>query len=354
MTGQLVDQLRLKSTFTVYDCHCEGDVEKVVTSGLPELPKGTVFNKMKHLREHHDPIRKFFLCEPRGSMIQSVNFIVPSEHPDAVAGFIIAESEEYPAMSGGNTMSVATVMLKSGMIPITEPMTRFKLESPAGLIDIECDCTGGRIGRVRIVNQPAFVYCLDQEIDVPGFGKVLVDVAYGGMTYAIVKADQFGFDLDPSEGRRLSDLGQVIKAAAAAQIPTEHPENPEIAGITQTMFIKPIERNETGLISKNAVIVSPGRVDRCPCGTGTSARLAVMHARKQISIGEKFVHKSLIDSTFVSEVTREAKVGNYDGVVPAMSGQAWITAVGNYILEDDDPYPTGYIISDTWPMKTTD
>ena len=354
MPGQFDRRVRLKARFTAYDCHCEGDVETVVTSGLPELPAGPVFQKMKYLRRHHDDIRRFFLHEPRGSVVRSVNFIVPSEHPQAVAGYIVAESEEYPAMSGGNTVSVATVLLKTGMVPITEPVTRFTLEAPAGLIGIECDTADGRIGAVRLVNRPAFVYCLDRVIEVPGLAPLPVDVAFGGMTYVLVDAAHFGFELVPSEGRTLCEVGQAVKRAAAEQIPVSHPENPEIAGITQTLFRSPAVRAQSGLHSRNAVVVSPGRIDRCPCGTGTSARLAVLHARGRISVGEPFLHRSLIDSAFSSEITELVRVGPYEAVVTAMSGRAWITAACDYVLEADDPFPAGYRIADTWPMDGDD
>lgn len=337
------------SIFTAYDCHCEGDVEKVVVDGLPQLPRGTAFEKMKFFRKNHDNIRLFFLREPRGSMIQSVNFIVPTENPEAAAAYIIAEAEEYPEMSGGNTISVATTMLKTGMIPITGPITRFKLEAPAGLIAIECDTSNKKVGAVRFINQLSFAYCLNKTIQLPGFGDLVVDVGYGGMTYAIVGAEQFGFDLITSEGRRLSDLGQEIKAAAAAQIPVTHPINPEFPGITQTMFVTPVIRSGQRVESKNAVIVSPGRIDRCPCGTGTSARLAVMHAKGEIEVRERFTHRSLIDSTFIGDIVATTTVGPYSAIISAVSGRAWITAKCSYILEADDPYPAGYAIADTWP-----
>ncbi|WP_202799439.1 proline racemase family protein [Mesorhizobium amorphae] len=345
---------QINARFTAYDCHCEGDVEKVVISGLPELPEGTAFEKMKFFRDHHDGLRRFFLREPRGSMIQSVNFIVPTENPAAVAAYIIAEAEEYPEMSGGNTISVATTLLKTGIVPITGPITRFKLEAPAGLIEIECDTSGGKVGSVRFTNQPAFAYCTGRTIHLSNFGDLIVDVGYGGMTYAIVDARQFGFELRASEGRRLSDLGQEIKAAAAAQIPVSHPLNAELPGITQVMFVDPVTRSSHGAESKNAVIVSPGRVDRCPCGTGTSARLAVMHAKGEIGVGQAFAHRSLIDSVFMGEILSTTTVGPYSAIVSAISGRAWITAECVYMLEDDDPYPTGYTISDTWPEMNQD
>ncbi len=349
LNNLLSDKVTATEIYTVYECHCEGDIEKVVTDGLPELPAGTMIEKLNYFRQHHDNIRQFFLHEPRGGMAHCVNFIVPSDNPAAAYGFLIGESEEYPLMSGGNTISVATVLLKSGMIPATEPVTRFTLESPAGLIDIECDCQEGRIGRVKLINQPAFVHCLDRIIEVPDIGKISVDVAWGGMNYAITDARQFGFELIPSEGKQICDLGKVIKTAAHEQIAAQHPEIAETTPITQTMFTLPVKKSAEGLVSKNAVVVSPGRIDRCPCGTGTSARLAVMHVRGKIGVGENFVHHSIIDTTFHTGIISETKVGTFDAVIPAISGQSWIMGVGQWILEHDDPLPTGYTISDTWP-----
>ena len=192
MTEHLSDLVSIEKSYTVYQCHCEGDIEKVVTTGLPELPKGSMLEKMSYFRQHHDDIRQYFLHEPRGGMTHCVNFIVPSDNPKAEFGFIIGESEEYPLMSGGNTISVATVLLKSGMIPVTDPVMCFTLESPAGLIEIECDCSNDQIGRVKLVNQPAFVFCLDSVIDVPDFGKINVDVmAPGGKIYSTLPGNQY-------------------------------------------------------------------------------------------------------------------------------------------------------------------
>ncbi len=351
MNHNFLNNSQWKSNYTVFDCHCEGDVEKVVTEGLPELPIGTVFEKMLFFRKNYDDIRLFFLHEPRGSMIQSVNFIVPTNHPDAVYGYIIAESEEYPVMSGGNTISVATVLLKSGLVPMTGEVTKFILESPAGLINIECDTKHGQVGPIKVTNKPAFVYCLDKIIDVPGFGSIKVDVAYGGMTYVLADASDFGVKLLPEEGQKLSELGQILKVATNSQISTQHPETPTISGVTQSLFAGGISRINGRIVSRNAVVVSPGRIDRCPCGTGTSARLAVLHAKKKITQGELFEHMSLIGTVFKSSIISKTSVGHFDAVITKIEGQAWITAVSNYVLEHDDPFPTGYKVSDTWPFK---
>ena len=340
--------MRWKRSFTVYGCHCEGEVCNVITGGVETVPGATMFDKMKYFRENCDDTRKLILFEPRGSVNHNANIIFPSEIPEAAAGFIILETTEYPVMSGGNVMAVASVLLKTGVIPVEEPVTRFKLESPAGLIDVECECRENRVYSVRFVNQPAFVYYLDASVDVPDIGRITVDVAYGGMTYVIVKADDIGVRLRPEDGRLLCDLGERIKTAAAEQLETIHPLNPEIAGITQTLFAGSIAKTERGLESTNAVVVRPGRLDRCPCGTGTSARLAVLHSRGLIGVGESFIHKSVIGTEFVSDIVETLKVGPYDAVVPAMSGRCWISFHSEYGLEEDDPFPAGYKIGDLW------
>lgn len=339
----------VNAQFTVYECHCEGDIERVVVDGLPDTPAGSMYEKMAHLREHHDDLRRFFLNEPRGAVTHSVNYIVPSDHPNADGGYVICESEQYPEMSGGNTMTVATVLLKSGAIPIAGDRTRFTLESPAGLIGLDVDTRDGRIGAVTITNQPAFVYELGATVDVEGFGPVTVDVAYGGMTYAVVDAAALGLPLTPEAGADLVVAGERIKAAAADAIPVTHPENPDLPGITQTLFAGPLEPTADGLRSRNAVIVSPGRIDRCPCGTGTSARLAILHARGELGVGDPFIHESIIGTEFASEIVDTTTVDPYPAVVPTLSGRAWVTGVGTWIREADDPLPTGYRITDTWP-----
>jgi proline racemase len=261
---------------------------------------------------------------------------------------VIAESTEYPAMSGSNTICTATVLLETGMIPMTEPVTELVLEAPAGLIRLQCQCEDGKVTGVRFTNQPAFAYHLDAKIEVEGIGTVTVDVAWGGMAYAIVSAAALGFSLTPDEGRDLCVQGQLIKQAAAEQLTAVHPENPGFAGITQTEFAGPLRREDGTLTSRNAVVVSPGRLDRSPCGTGTCARLAVMHARSEIAVGETFVHESVIGSRFFSSIDAVTSVGSYPAVVPSVTGQAWITELCQVGYDPSEPFPAGYTLSDTW------
>lgn len=333
---------------TVVGCHAEGEVGNVVTGGVFAIPGETMFDKMIYLEEHRDDIRRLCLFEPRGSANHSVNIIVPPCDEGAQMGYVIAESTEYPAMSGSNTMCVATVLLETGILPMTEPVTELTLEAPAGLIRVRCECSRGKVTRVEFVNQPAFANHLDKHIEVAGVGTLTVDVGYGGMTYVIVDAKSLGFQISPDEARELCELGQIIKAAAADQLPSPHPVNPLIKGITQTLFAGPLTREDGTLRSRNTVVVSPGRCDRSPCGTGTSARLAVLHAKGQIRPGERFIHESIIGSKFESHIVATTTLGTVDAVVPSISGQAWITHVSQVGVDPTDPFQTGFTLSDTW------
>ncbi|HDR9173107.1 TPA: proline racemase family protein [Burkholderia vietnamiensis] len=345
--------MRWNKTFTMVGCHAEGEVGNVVTGGLFDVPGGTMFEKMLHLEEHADQLRKICLFEPRGAVNHNINFILPPCDPRAQMGYVIGESTEYVAMSGSNTMCVATVLLETGILPMQEPVTELVLEAPAGLIRVRCDCAGGKVTRVEFTNQPAFVAHLDAQIEIAGMGSVTIDVAYGGMTYALVDAGRLGFAITPDEARELCEVGQKIKAAAVEQLPFTHPLNPLIKGVTNTQFMGPLTRENDTLFARNTVIVSPGRCDRSPCGTGTSARLAVLHARNMIEPGEVFVHESITGSRFDSRIAGTTKVGEIDAVVPVVSGQAWITAISQIGVDPTDRFQTGFTVADTW-LETVD
>jgi proline racemase len=342
--------MRFKRMITVVGVHTGGELNEVITGGVLDVPGTTMFDKMMWLQTNGDDLRQFLLNEPRGRITQCVNLVLPSTAPRAAAGFVIMESDYYVPMSGSNTICTATALLETGMIPMQEPVTHFTLEAPAGLVDITAECRDGKCLNVTFKNVPAFVFGLDQTIDVPGLGTLTIDVAYGGMIYALVDAAALGFAIVPAEARTLVELGERIKRAAAEQYPTVHPENPAINTINQTLFYGPVHQSETGKRSRNTVVVSPGRLDRSPCGTGTCARLAVMHARGQLAVGERFVHESIIGSEFVGTIVETATVAGRPAIVPAITGPAWITAFHQYVLDPSDPFPTGYILPDTWPV----
>lgn len=341
--------MRFSRMVTVVGVHAEGEPNEVITGGVLNVPGTTMFEKMRHLETRADELRQFLLHEPRGKVSQCVNLVLTSSHPEADAGFVIMEPASYPPMSGTNTICTVTALLETGMIPMREPVSELTLEAPGGLVRVKAACRDGKCERVTFRNVPSFVFGLDQKVEVEGLGTLTVDVAYGGMIYVLVDAEALGFAVQPSEARDLVEVGERVKRAAAAQLPAVHPENPEIHTINQTLFAAPLRRMEGALTARNGVIVSPGRLDRSPCGTGTTARLAVMHARGQIDVGERFVHESIIGTKFTGEVLETLEVGGTAGVRVAISGRAWITALHQYVLDPSDPFPTGYRLNDTWP-----
>ncbi len=341
--------MRWTQVLNVVDVHCGGENARVVTGGIGDVPGETVFDKRAHLIEHRDDLRLRLLQEPRGGVIHSADFVLPSRHPEAQLGYVIAESSEYPVMSGSNTICVTTALLETGMLPMVEPVTHLTLESAAGLIRVECTCADGKVTSVRFTNQPAFAHHLAAPVEVPGLGTVTVDVAWGGMAYVLVDAAGLGFALTPDEGRDLCVVGEAVKRAAAEQLTAVHPEHPEFPGITIVEWTGPLTRTPDGVLTAvNAVVVSPGRLDRSPCGTGTSARLAVMHARGQVGVGEDFVHTSIIGSRFDSRIESLTSVGGVPAVVPSVAGQAWITQLCQVGVDPSDPFPNGYVLADTW------
>ncbi len=342
--------MRTTRALRVVGVHAEGEVGNVIVGGFGQIPGETMLDKRNHLATQRDWIRQLILAEPRGQVARNANIILPSSHPEADAGYVIMESIEYPVMSGSNTICVATVLLETGMLDAVEPVTRLVLESPAGLIPVECQVRDGKVTAVRFTNQPAFTYHLDAPVEVDGLGTVTVDVAWGGMAYVVLDARRFGLSITPDEARDICALGERIKIAAAEQLDAVHPTHPEFPGITICEFTLPPERVDGVLTAKNTVVVSPGRCDRSPCGTGTSARMALMHARGELAVGEPFVHTSIIDSRFECRIESTTTVGGVPAVVTSIAGQAWITDLTTLVLDPTDPYPGGYRLTDTWPL----
>lgn len=305
--------------------------------------------KRDHLIAHDDWLRTTLLFEPRGSAAHHANLLVRPTRPEADMGYIVIEPTEYPAMSGSNTMCVATVLLETGILPMSEPTTVLTLEAPGGIIRVDCSCSDGKVTRASLLNQPSFVYHLDAQIEVPGLAApITVDVAWGGMTYVLVDAAALGFQMVPAEARRICELGERIKRAAAQQLPVRHPTVQGMTGISQTLFCGPLTTTARGLESTNAVVISPGRIDRSPCGTGSSARLAVLRAKGKIDVGQSFWHHSIIGTTFETSVDSLTTVGTTQAIVPRIAGQAWITGTRQAGVHPTDPFASGHTVGDLW------
>ncbi len=350
--------MRLATMIAAVDLHACGEPGRVIVGGVLDVPGRTMFEKMQHLAAHADGLRKRMLREPRGYPAANCNLILPPTRPEADAGFVIMEQVEYPGMSGTNTICVTTALLETGMLPMREPVTELVLEAPAGLVGVRAECANGKVTSVTFRNVPAFAVHLDATVEVPQLGAVTVDVAYGGMFYVIADAAPFGLRLTPDEGRDIVRIGEMIKAATQEQLPVVHPENAGIAGVTIAQLSGPPSRPDAH--RKNAVIVSTGKlewdrpttwtgaIDRSPCGTGTCAKMAALHAKGQLRIGEPFRHEGILGTIFAGRLVEETAIGSYRAVVPEITGRAWITGFAQYVQDADDPFPEGFTVGDIW------
>ena len=329
-------------------CHAAGEVGDVIVGGVASPPGETLWEKRTFI-EQDVTLRDFVWNEPRGGVFRHVNLLVPPVNPKAQAAWIIMEPEDTPPMSGSNSMCVSTVLLETGIIEMTEPVTNLVLEAPGGLVDVEAHCADGKVTKVSVTNVASFADQLDVELDVDGIGKIRVDTAFGGDSFVLVDAGQVGLDIVPENARDLAVLGARITNAANAQIGFTHPEIPDWNHISFCQFTNPIEQQDGRPTGLNTVSIKPGKLDRSPCGTGVSARMAVQHARGEMSVGDQLLAKSIIGSEFEGEIVAQVQVGERQAIIPKISGTAWITGTHQVMLDPTDPWPRGYRLSDTWP-----
>jgi proline racemase len=354
--------MRIASMISAVDAHACGEPGRVIVGGVLDVPGASMFEKMCYLREHQDGLRLRMLREPRGYPATCCNLILPPTLVEADAGFVIMEQTEYPPMSGSNTICVATVLIETGMVSAIEPVTTLKLETPAGLIEVRAEVANGKVSKVTFENVPAFAVHLDAEIEVPELGRVRVDVAWGGMFYVIADAEQLGVRLHADNAGEISRIGEMLRAAAAEQLPVAHPENPELGRVSISQLSAPPSHAQAS--RKNAVVVSTGELDwqrphtwggvldRSPCGTGTCAKMAVMHAKGELALDEDFVHEGILGTLFTGRLVRETRVGEHPAVVPTLTGSAWITSFSQYVVDAEDPFPEGFTVADIWSRAT--
>ncbi|MEC9094262.1 MAG: proline racemase family protein [Planctomycetota bacterium] len=333
----------------VINCHAAGEVGDVVLQGLP-IPRGDSLREISR-QLSQSPLRGFLMNEPRGGLFRHKNILVPPQDPAADFAFLIFEPEDEPPMSGSNCICVATVILEMGLHPITEPITELKLESPAGLVEIIAECSQDRVNRVHFKNVPSFACKMDVPLQVEGLGKLQVDTAYGGDSFVFVDAKSLGLSLQTDEGQTIATLGAKIIAAANSQIGFNHPGLPWLQHISFCQMVLPTRQENGVKVGRQCVTIQPGKLDRSPTGTGCSARMALMHARGELGIGDAFVGESIIGSRFNCRIVEETLVGDQQAIVSQVGGSGFITGTQELWIRDDDPFPAGYRVSDTWPLK---
>lgn len=339
--------MRSSKTIHVISAHAEGEVGDVIVGGVLPPPGATLWEQRKFIAEDQT-LRQFVLNEPRGGVFRHVNLLVPPKHPEAVAAWIIMEPEDTPPMSGSNSICVSTVLLDGGLVPMQEPETHMVLEAPGGLVRVRAECRGGKAQRIFVENLPSFAGKMAVPLEVAGLGTITVDTAYGGDSFVVVDAQRLGFEIVESEAKEIARLGVRITDAANEQLGFSHPENPDWDHISFCAFCGPLTPTETGFTGKSAVAIQPGKVDRSPTGTAVSARMALMAARGQLQPGQSFEAVSIIGSRFTGRILGTTTVGGRPAIRPEISGRGWITGIHQHMLDPDDPWPGGYLLSDTW------
>ena len=342
--------MRSIKTIHIVGCHAEGEVGDVIVGGVAPPPGETLWEQSRFIARDQT-LRNFVLNEPRGGVFRHINLLVPPKDPRAHMGWIIMEPEDTPPMSGSNSICVATVLLDTGIIEMTEPETRMVLEAPGGIIEVVAECANGKAEKITVHNVSSFVDRLDAKIEVEGVGTLRVDTAYGGDSFVIVDAAALGFALTPDEARDISALGVRITRAANEQLGFTHPDNPDWNHISFCQIAGALGEEDGVVSAKSAVVIQPGKIDRSPTGTGCSARMAVLKARGKLGVGDRFIGRSIIDSRFDCRIERETMVGGRPAIIPSITGRAWVTGTRQEMLDPADPWPGGYKIADTWPNK---
>ncbi|GAA5148539.1 proline racemase family protein [Nocardioides marinquilinus] len=331
----------MRSTRVIHavDSHTEGMPTRVVTGGVGVLPGATMAERRTWFIENRDDLRTFLMCEPRGHSAMSGVILQPPTRPDADYGVLFIEVSGLLPMCGHGTIGAATVLVETGMVEVVEPVTVLRLDTPAGLVEARVAVEGGRATSVTLRNVASFAAGLDQSVDVPGFGPVRYDLAFGGNFYAIVELAELGLPFDRAAKQQLLDAGLAIMAAIDEQRPPVHPTRPDITGCHHVHLTAP---GSTARHSRHAMAIHPGWFDRSPCGTGTSARMAQLHARGELPLDVDFVNESFIGTTFTGRLVATTEVGGVPAVVPTITGRAWVTGTAQYLLDPDDPFPAGF------------
>jgi proline racemase len=336
--------MRWKKTLQMADVHCEGEIGKVITGGVIDIPGKTMLDKMNYINEVDDSLRRLVILEPRGCLQMSVNLLLPPTRPEAQAGFIVLQADKAHPMSGSNCICVVTALLELGMLEMVEPVTTIVLDTPAGLVTARAQCSDGRCQSVSLDMVPSFVEQLDVPIETADFGLIKADIAFGGVYYALVDVDQIGLSIAPENARELATQGVRLKGLINEQMKVCHPLFKELNEVAYVMFRNRVDARTY----QTCTTLPPGRVDRSPCGTGSSANLATLSARGLVEVGDKLTSRSTIGGEFQVELLGLTQLAGKPAVLPRITGRAWIYGLHQIGVDPDDPLAEGFMLSDTW------
>ncbi|MBU8865747.1 proline racemase family protein [Paenarthrobacter aromaticivorans] len=347
-----------KLVLDAIEVHAEGEPGRILTSAASLVKGGTMVERLQYCKENLDWLRRLMLHEPRGYPGLCSVILLPPVNEGSDFGIVVLEQGGFTPMSGSNTICAVTAVLEQGIVPVRGPETVVTIDTAVGVVTAVARVEGGKVLSVTVVNVPAFVVELDHPLQVPEYGTVPVDVVFGGQFFAQARVADLGLELHPDNGKELARAGALIKMAALEQIHPIHPENPAIAGVNLVMLhtgdrVAGRQDRNTVVLSNGKLVPSDpstwtGALDRSPCGTGTSARMAALHARGQLAVGEDFSHHSIIGSEFIGRLTGTTTVGRREAVLPTITGRGWVTGTSQWVLDPTDPFPTGYTVGDIW------
>lgn len=336
--------MRWKKTLQLAEVHCEGEIGKVITGGVLDVPGASMLDKMNYINQVDDSLRRLVTLEPRGCLQMSVNLLLPPTRPEADAGFIVLQADQAHPMSGSNCICVVTALLELGILPMVEPETTVVLDTPAGLVTARAACADGRCVSVSLDMVPAFVEQLDAELVTPDFGTLKVDLAFGGVFYGLIDVEQVGLTISADNARALATAGVKLKGLINEQLRVQHPLIAELNEVAYVMFRHRLDDHTW----QTCTTLPPGRVDRSPCGTGSSANLATLSARGRVQEGDVLTSRSTIGGEFKVQLLGHTEVGGRAAVLPRVTGRAWLYGLQQLGVDPTDPLAAGFMLSDTW------
>lgn len=334
--------MKTQRTIFTIDAHTMGEPLRLIVGGFPNLRGNTIPERRQYFMDHYDHLRRALMQEPRGHKDMFGALLTPSTRDDADIGVIFMHGGGYQNMCGHGTIAVNTILVENKMVEVTEPTTVIRMEAPAGLVTVKIRVEEGRARQVSFENVPAFLYKEDISVEVPGWGRLRLDIAFGGSFFAIIDSAQLGLDICPENASRLTAAGMAVVRAVNEQVEISHPELAHIKTVDLCEIWGPAKSPEADLQN---ITIFDGQVDRSPCGTGTSAKLAALWAKGQLKLGELFVYESVLQTRFTGCALRETRVGPFPAIVPEITGSAYITGYNQLLIDDDDPVKYGFRLS---------
>lgn len=334
--------MKFSKSIHAIDSHTAGEATRIVVGGIPNIKGSTMPEKKQWLEDNLDYLRTAIMLEPRGHNDMFGSIITQPTLPEADFGIIFMDGGGYLNMCGHGTIGAMTAAVETGMVEVKEPVTHVVQEAPAGIVTGDVFVENGKAKKVAFQNVPSFLYKKDQEVELEGYGKIKFDISFGGSFFAIVKADQIGVEILPENAGILNTVGMKLRDVINAEIEIQHPL---LAHINTVDLIEWWSETDTeGATLKNCVVFGQGQVDRSPCGTGTSAKLATLYSRGEFKMGDKFYYESILGTIFEGEIVETTKVGDYEAVIPQISGSAYITGFNHFVIDEEDPVKHGFVL----------